>query len=121
MNKQILTINSQKIVFSLLAIVAVGFTPISAKADDALIQETLQESYTTGVGNVSVQNSHQQNRQYSSYRDRYGYFKKDTNNTGIVQRSQQLCDQLGEENVCVQNSEQLNTSVNTRSTRHRRF
>ena len=115
MNKQILTVNSQKIVFSLLAIATLGFTPLSAKADDALIQESFQDAYTTGVGNVSVQNSRQLNHQNNDYRGRHGYYRSKNNNTGIVQRSQQLCDQVGEENVCVQDAEQRNTSRTRRS------
>ena len=115
MNMQILTVNSQKIVFSLLAIASLGLTPLSAKADDALIQESFQESYTTGVGNVSVQNSRQLNRQSSEYRGRNRYYRGSDNNTGVVQRTQQLCDQYGESNVCVQNGEQRNTSRTYRS------
>ena len=114
MNQQILTINTKKVLFSLLAIAAVGVTPLSAKADDALIQETVQESYTTGTGNISVQNSRQQNRQQNYYRDRYGYYNNDSN-TGIVQRSQQLCDQFGEYNACVQDAEQSNINRTRRS------
>lgn len=115
MNKQILTVNSQRIVFSLLAIASLGFTPLSAKADDALIQESFQESYTTGEGNVSVQNSRQLNRQRSTNHSRHKYYGSDSKNTGVVQRSQQLCDQYGESNVCVQSGEQRNTSRTYRS------
>ena len=115
MNKQILTTNSQRIVFSLLAIASVRLTPISAKADEALIQESYQESYTTGEGNVSVQNSRQTNHQRSEYRGRSSYYGDDNKDIGVVQRSQQLCDQYGETNVCVQNGEQRNTSRTYRS------
>jgi len=115
MNKQIFTVNSQKIVFSLLAIATLGFTPLSAKADEALIQESFQDSYTSGVGNVSVQNSRQLNHQRNDYRGRHGAYRVKHNNIGIVQRSQQLCDQVGEENVCVQDAEQRNSSRTRRS------
>ncbi len=118
MNKQTLTVNSQRIIFSLLAIATVGLTPISAKADTAVIQESTQESYTTGEGNVSVQNSSQVNRQSTYHRGRYGYYTDKDDSTGIVQRSSQYCDQYGESNVCVQNGEQRNT---TRTYRRRRF
>lgn len=115
MNMQILTVNTQKIVFGLLAIATVGLTPLSAKADEALIMESAQESYTSGVGNVSVQNSRQLNQQRNDYRGRHGAYRSKNNNIGIVQRSQQLCDQVGEDNVCVQNAEQRNTSRTRRS------
>lgn len=115
MNKQIFAVNSQRIVFGLLAIASLGLTPLSAKADDALIQESFQESYTTGEGNVSVQNSRQLNRQRSEYRGRNGYYRVNDDNTGVVQRAQQLCDTYGERNACVQNGEQRNTSRTYRS------
>ena len=115
MNKQIFTVNSQKIVFSLLAIATLGFTPLSAKANDkAIIQESFQDAYTSGVGNVSVQNSRQLNRENNDYRGRHGAYRRKSN-IGVVQRSQQLCDQVGEENVCVQDAEQRNSSRTRRS------
>lgn len=112
MNKQ-LFFQTQKTILAVLAISTVGLVSLPAQADEALIQETVQESYTTGEGNVSVQNSSQQNRQYSNNRGRSGYY--DNDNIGIVQRSQQLCDQFGEDNVCVQDTEQRNTSHRRRS------
>ena len=116
MNKHILTVNSQKIVFSLLAIATLGFTPLSAKANDkAIIQESFQDAYTSGVGNVSVQNSRQLNHENNYYRGRHGAYRSKNGSTGIVQRSQQLCDQVGEENICVQDAEQRNTSRTRRS------
>jgi hypothetical protein len=55
-----------------------------------------------------VQSSSQQNRQYTDTRGRHIY--RDSNNVGIVQRSQQLCDQFGEANACVQDSQQRNSN-----------
>ena len=107
--------HSQKAILTVLAISTLGLVSFPAQADEALIQETVQESYTTGHGNVSVQNSSQQNRQYSQTRGRRIY--RDSNNVGIVQRSQQLCDQLGDGNACVQDARQSNTS-RQRHSRH---
>jgi hypothetical protein len=98
--------NNKKLIFALLALSTIGLISLPAKADDAVIQETVQESYNTGKGNVSVQNSRQQNRQSSEYRE--GYYQNDSN-TGIVQRTQQYCDQFGEHNACVQDAEQGNS------------
>lgn len=96
-----------KTVLALLAVSTVGLS-LPVRADEALIQETVQESYTTGHDNVSVQSSSQQNRQYSETRGRHNY--RDRNSVGIVQRSDQLCDQYGEGNACVQDAQQRNTS-----------
>lgn len=115
MNKQIFTTNSRRIVFSLLAITSLGLTPLSAKADDALIQESFQESYTTGENNVSVQNSRQLNRQSTTTHGRRRHYGDDDGSTGVVQRTQQLCDSYGASNACVQNGEQRNTSRKYRS------
>lgn len=104
---QIKTIALAAVAISSLSIVA---SPV--RADEALIQETVQESYTTGEGNVSVQSSSQQNRQIRNSRG-YRYDRND-NNVGIVQRSQQLCDQYGEANACVQDSRQSNTTRHNR-------
>ncbi|MBE9171024.1 hypothetical protein IQ238_27075 [Pleurocapsales cyanobacterium LEGE 06147] len=110
---KIFTPKTNKVIFGLLAISTIGFSSLPVKADNAVIQETVQESYNTGKGNVSVQHSRQQNRQSSDYRDRYGYYEN--HNTGIVQRSQQYCDQFGEYNTCVQDAQQQNTIHNRRS------
>ena len=98
----------KKIALAAVAISTVGMMVSPVRADEALIQETVQESYSTGVGNVSVQSSSQQNREYRGSRGRY--YLSDRDNVGIVQRSQQLCDQVGDANTCVQDSRQSNTS-----------
>lgn len=97
-----------KAILALLAVSTVGLVSLPAQADEALIQETVQESYTTGAGNVSVQNSNQQNRQSTDTNGRHIY--RESNNVGIVQRSQQLCDQFGEANACIQDADQRNSS-----------
>lgn len=107
MHKQF-SFSLSKTILAFLAVSTVGLVSLPAQADEALIQETVQESYTTGVGNVSVQSSSQQNRQYTDTRGRHIY--RDSNNVGIVQRSQQLCDQFGEANACVQDSQQRNSN-----------
>ena len=112
MNNQF-SFQTKKAIVAFLAFSTLGLAAIPARADEALIQETVQESYTTGHDNVSVQNSSQQNRQYSSTRGRRVYGNR--NDVGIVQRSQQLCDQLGDGNACVQDATQRNTSRQHRS------
>jgi hypothetical protein len=114
MNQKNCIFAPKTLLFSLLAVSALAIVPSSAQADQAIIQETIQESYNTGKDNLSIQNSTQQNRQSSFSRDRWS--GDDGNNTGIVQRTQQYCDQYGEYNTCVQDSQQLNT---TRTYRNR--
>ncbi len=120
MNKQFFASNTNKVILTLLAISTIGFAASPVKADDALIQETIQESVTTGSDNLSVQTSNQQNRQSRDYRDRYGYGKDDSD-TGIVQRSQQICDQYGEYNTCIQDAQQSNVSNTRRRRSHYRY
>ncbi|MDJ0568446.1 MAG: hypothetical protein QNJ53_05310 [Pleurocapsa sp. MO_192.B19] len=125
MNKQFFSNNSKQVVFALLAISTIGLIASPAKADDALIQESVQESVVTGNDNVSVQNSNQRNQQYTEYRNRSGYGRygygnyEEQSNTGIVQRSDQFCDQLGEYNTCVQDAQQSNSSHTRRIRRSR--
>jgi hypothetical protein len=120
MNKQIFSQNNKQVVFALLAIATLGLMTSPVKADDAVIQESIQESVITGNDNVSVQNSNQRNRQVTESRDyRSGYDNYQESNTGIVQRSDQFCDQLGEYNTCVQDAQQSN-STHTRRLRHSR-
>ncbi len=116
MNIQTFADNGKQIVLGLLAVSTIGMvTP--ARADDALIQESVQESVITGADNVSIQNSNQSNQQHTEYRDRYGSSSSSSydrygerGNTGIVQRSDQYCDQVGEYNTCVQDAQQINSS-----------
>ena len=123
MNIQTFAGNSRQIFFALLAVSTIGMVASPAKADDALIQESVQESVVTGADNVSVQNSNQTNQQYSEYRDRYRNYNYDQygkqGNTGIVQRSDQYCDQVGEYNTCVQDAQQVNSSHTRRVRRSR--
>ena len=125
MNKQFLTTYGKRAVFALLAISSVGLSIAPAKADDAIIQDSVQESVVTGNDNLSIQNSNQTNQQYSEYRDR-GYGRRghneygDNSSTGVVQRSDQYCDQLGEYNTCVQDAQQSNSSYTRRDRRSNR-
>lgn len=127
MNTQIFADRSKQILFALLTITTVSTIASPAQADDALIQESIQESVVTGEDNVSVQNSNQSNRQYNEYRDRgrysrydYGKDDRDSSSTGIVQRSDQYCDQVGAANTCVQDAQQSNNSRTSRVRRRSR-
>ena len=124
MNMQILNSYGKQTVLAILAISTVGLVTAPAKADDALIQESVQESVVTGNDNISIQNSNQRNQQSTEYRDygRHGYGNyKDDSSTGIVQRSSQYCDQLGEYNTCVQDAQQSNSSHTRRERRSSRY
>ena len=127
MNMQTFATYGKRTVFALLAVSTIGLLSSPAKADDALIQESVQESVVTGTDNVSVQNSNQSNQQYTEYRDRGNYQNRhgrdsygDDSSTGIVQRSDQYCDQVGEYNTCVQDAQQSNNS-HTRRIRSSRY
>lgn len=127
MNMQIFS-HSKQTVFALLAVSTIGLMASPAKADNALIQESVQESVVTGNDNVSVQNSNQRNQQSTEYRDRSSYYSRhgrdnygDSGSTGIVQRSDQYCDQVGEYNTCVQDAQQSNTSHTRRVRSSRRY
>jgi len=116
---------NRQLVFTLLAVSTIGLFTAPAKADNALIQESVQESVVTGNDNVSVQNSNQRNQQSTQYRDRsYGRHNNDNyqddSSTGIVQRSDQYCDQLGEYNTCVQDAQQSNRTHTRRDRTSRR-
>lgn len=116
MNRQIFSQNNKRVLFALLAVSSIGLLTAPAKADNAVIQESIQESVVTGNDNVSVQNSNQRNQQSTQYRDR-GYGRHDRQNyqddgssTGVVQRSDQYCDRLGEYNTCIQDAQQSNST-----------
>ncbi|MEM6613757.1 MAG: hypothetical protein AAF652_16155 [Cyanobacteria bacterium P01_C01_bin.72] len=125
MNTQTFADRSQQILFALLTVATVSTISSPAQADDALIQESIQESVVTGEDNISVQNSSQSNRQFTEYRDRYGRYgygrgDGESSSTGIVQRSDQYCDQVGAANTCVQDAQQSNSSRTSRNRRVRR-
>ena len=113
MHKQFFANKASQAILALLAISTIGLAVSPAKADDALIQETIQRSVTTGSDNLSVQSSSQHNRQSNTVRDRHNY--KNNSNAGVVQRTEQSCDQFGEFNTCVQDSRQSNASHNRRA------
>ena len=94
---------SKKIILGLLAISAFGIVALPARADNAVIQESIQESINTGNGNTSIQNSSQ--RTSINRRSRRGN-RRDEYSSGVVQTNKQMCDQYGDENLCLQNSEQ---------------
>ena len=104
MNTKTLTIGTKRIVIGLLAIASVGVVSLPVRADDAVIQQSVQEAINTGDGNTSVQNSSQESRIQRKSRGRYGDYDGDS--TGVVQSNDQYCDQLGEDNLCVQNTDQ---------------
>ena len=104
MNTKTFAIGTKRIMIGLVAIATVGVVSLPVRADDAVIQESVQEAINTGDGNTSVQNSYQDSRIERKSRNRYGDY--DDNSTGVVQRNDQYCDQLGEDNLCVQNTDQ---------------
>ena len=124
MNTQTFANYSKQILFAFLATTTLMSIAPSAQADEAIIQESIQESLVTGEDNVSVQNSNQTNHQYNEYRERgrghYGYGRRESGSTGIVQRSDQYCDQVGAANTCVQDAQQSNNST-TRRRRSSRY
>ena len=125
MNMQNFSNRSRQILCAAVAVSSMSLLAAPVKADDALIQESVQESVVTGSDNISVQNSQQSNQQYSVYRDRRKYGRhgydnyQDQSSTGIVQRSNQYCDQIGEYNSCIQDAQQSNTSYTRRERRSR--
>lgn len=125
MNMQIFSNRGGQIFCAAVAVSSMSLMVSPAKADNALIQESVQESVVTGRDNISVQNSQQSNQQYSVYRDRRNYGRsghdsyQDQSSTGIVQRSNQYCDQVGEYNSCIQDAQQSNTSYTRRERRSR--
>jgi regulatory protein YycH of two-component signal transduction system YycFG len=102
----------QTLAISFLAVSTLGSVAFPALADSALIQETRQESYTTGNDNTSIQQSNQQNRSEEQDRNTHRHHQPDS--TGVVQRSDQYCDQLGEWNTCIQENDQRSTNRVTR-------
>ena len=126
MNTQTFANHSKQIFVAFLTVAAVGAIAAPVRADDALIQESIQESVVTGEDNVSVQNSNQSNNQYTEYRERGRYSRHNYDkgerggSTGIVQRSDQYCDQVGAANTCVQDAQQSNNST-TRRRRSSRY
>ena len=94
---------TKRVILGLVAISAFGIVASPARADNAVIQESIQESINTGNGNISIQNSSQKSR--INHRGRRGN-RREQVSSGVVQKSEQYCDQLGDENLCMQNNEQ---------------
>ena len=103
-NTQAWNIGTKRIILSLLAISTLGFVALPARADDAVIQDSIQESINTGKGNTSIQNSYQESQIYR--RNRRGGRNLEEIDTGVVQTNDQYCDQAGRNNLCVQNTDQ---------------
>lgn len=104
MNTKTFAIGTKRLIIGLFAISALGVVSLPTRADDAIIQDSAQETINTGEGNTSIQNSNQESRINRSSRDEYGNYDK--SDAGVVQSNDQYCDQLGEDNLCVQNTDQ---------------
>lgn len=94
--------NTKTLAIGLLTISALGFVSLPARGDQAVIQDSRQESVNTGVGNTSIQDTTQESNIRT--RGRSGYYDDDS--TGVVQKSDQYCNQYGEDNLCVQDTDQ---------------
>ena len=103
-NTQPWTMATKRVVLSLLAISTLGFVALPARADEGIIQDSIQESINTGKGNTSIQNSYQESR--INRRNRRGGRNMEEIDTGVVQTNDQYCDQVGRNNLCVQNTDQ---------------
>ena len=97
-------IGTKRVILGLLTISALGIVGLPARADEAVIQQSIQESVNTGDGNTSIQNSYQESR--INRRSRRGSRNYEEIDTGVVQKNEQVCDQLGGENLCIQNTDQ---------------
>ena len=97
-------IGTKRVILGLLTISALGIVSLPARADDGVIQQSIQESVNTGDGNTSIQNSYQESR--INRRSRRGSRNYEEIDTGVVQKNEQVCDQLGVENLCIQNTDQ---------------
>jgi len=116
MNTQTFAIGTKRFMFGLLAISVLGIVSLPAKADEAVIQDSVQEAVQTGEGNTTILNSNQESQ--IKRRSRDSYFSDDEGSTGVVQNADQYCDQLGEDNLCVQNSDQRSTIRQERRSRY---
>ncbi|HEY9704439.1 MAG TPA: hypothetical protein V6C58_18465 [Allocoleopsis sp.] len=96
--------NNKILLVSLLTLTTLGTLTLPGKADQAIIQETTQDTVITGNRNYSEQNSVQINIQRTRQRN--------NNNTGTVQRVRQQSDVAGNNNDSVQNSVQVNRTRN---------
>ncbi len=94
---------TKRVILGLVAISAFGIVASPVRADNAVIQESIQESINTGNGNTSIQNSSQRTR--INRHSRRGN-RRDKFSSGVVQTSDQYCNQLGDDNLCMQNNEQ---------------
>jgi hypothetical protein len=116
MNTNTFTIGTKRLIVGLLAISALGVVSLPARADDAVIQDSVQETYNTGEGNTSIQNSNQESRIERRSRDEYGNYEDSS--SGVVQKNAQYCDQYGADNLCAQNTDQRSNVRHERRTRY---
>ncbi|MFB6275674.1 MAG: hypothetical protein ABEI32_05940 [Halothece sp.] len=114
MNIKMLTTGTKTVLLGLLTVSALGAVSLPAKGDNAVIQESTQESVITGEGNVSGQSSYQR----SSVEERSRGHSEEAD-VGVVQSNRQYCDQYGARNVCAQSSDQR-SDVRTNNSRHTR-
>lgn len=113
MNIPTLTNGTKKFVVGLLAISTTCLVTVPVRADNAVVQESIQQSVNTGNGNTSVQNSFQESSiDRTSRRGR----NSEAVNNGVIQRNDQFCDNLGDDNFCGQNTEQR-SNIRQRSRR----
>lgn len=114
MNTQIFNAVTKRFMIGLVTVSALGMVAIPSRADDAVIQDSIQESVNTGRGNTSIQNSYQESRINRRIRRGRNYEEIDT---GVVQTNDQFCDQLGRDNVCIQNTDQRSRIRHNRTRR----
>ncbi len=115
MNTKTFTIVTKRFMIGLLTISALGVISVPTRADDAVIQDSTQETINTGEGNTSIQNSDQRSQIDRRSRDEYSNY--DDSDAGVVQTNDQYCDQLGEDNLCAQNTDQR-SEIRERRSRH---
>ncbi|AFZ43025.1 hypothetical protein PCC7418_0810 [Halothece sp. PCC 7418] len=101
MNRKNVARTTKNFLLSLLAFSALGVVSLPAKADDAIIQDSYQETIQTGDGNVSIQESYQE-----SHINRHKNRHQSEVDTGVVQSNRQSCDQYGVSNLCAQTTDQ---------------
>ncbi len=94
---------------SILATVAVLFTPVAALADNQMsVQGNTNSAAGVGYGNVIYQNADQENDQLQVDVDGYGYDYEAPDSQSSMQLNANEAAAIGEKNVIMQNAEQDN-------------
>ena len=101
----------KKFTLALLALGAIGFVAVPARADEAYIQDARQTSIIDGYNNTSIQEATQVNKTHHNRRGR--------RSTGVVQTSDQYGEVYGEGNYNRQRVRQGNANYSGK--RGRRF